>query len=60
MPRPRIRRRVRFKPGVTFFKPAGVRMMDLQESILTVDEFESVRLKDLLGLDQQEALWQLC
>jgi predicted DNA-binding protein (UPF0251 family) len=30
-------------------------MRDLEESIVTVDEFEAVRLKDLEGLDQEEA-----
>jgi predicted DNA-binding protein (UPF0251 family) len=54
MPRPRICRRVGFRPNVTYFKPAGMRIIDLDESILTVDEFEAVRLKDLLGLEQEE------
>ena len=30
-------------------------MIDLEESVLTVDEFEAVRLKDLDGLEQEEA-----
>ena len=55
MPRPRRCRRVWFKPNVTYFKPAGVRMVSLEESILTVDEFEAVRLKDLEGLDEETA-----
>jgi len=55
MPRPRLRRRVRFMPGVNYFKPAGVRLRELEEVILTVDEFEALRLKDLLGLGQEEA-----
>ena len=55
MPRPRRCRRVGFRPGVTYFKPAGVRMRNLKEVILSVDEYESVRLKDLDGLDQEEA-----
>jgi len=55
MPRPRRRRRVRFRPDVTFFKPMGVKESYLEESILTVDEFEAVRLKDLDGLDQEGA-----
>lgn len=55
MPRPRRCRRVWFEPNVTYFKPAGVRMIDLEESILTVDEFEAVRLKDLGGLDEETA-----
>lgn len=29
-------------------------MIDLEESILAKDEFEAIRLKDLLGLDQNE------
>ena len=55
MPRPRIRRWVRFQPGVTFFKPAGVRMAGLPETVLAFDEFEAVRLKDYEGVDQTEA-----
>jgi predicted DNA-binding protein (UPF0251 family) len=42
------------QPNVTYFKPAGVRMIDLEETILTVDEFEAVRLKDLEGFEQEE------
>ena len=30
-------------------------MVDLEESILTIDEYEAVRLKDLLSLEQEEA-----
>jgi len=55
MPRPRRCRRVWLEPDVTYFKPAGVRMIDLEESVLTVDEFEAVRLKDLEGLDEGTA-----
>ena len=55
MPRPRRCRRVWLEPDVTYFKPAGVRMINLEESILTVDEFEAVRLKDLGGLDEKTA-----
>ncbi len=55
MPRPRRFRRIHFQPGVTYFKPAGVRMSALEESILTLDEFEAVRLNDLECLDQIEA-----
>jgi len=29
-------------------------MTELKESVLLVDEFEAVRLKDLLGLEQEE------
>jgi len=39
-------------PDVTYFKPAGVPLKDLQEVCLTVDELEALRLKDVEGLDQ--------
>jgi len=55
MPRPRICRKVCFQPNVTYFKPAGIGMINLEESILMVDEFEAVRLKDLEGLEQETA-----
>jgi uncharacterized protein len=55
MPRPRLCRRVCFPPGLTYFKPAGIRLVDLEESVLTVDEFEALRLKDLEGLEQETA-----
>lgn len=55
MPRPRLYRRVYFEPNVTYFKPIGIPLVDLDEVILTVDEFESVRLKDFEGLDQEKA-----
>jgi len=55
MPRPRRLRRVRYWPAVTYFKPAGVRMAELKETVLTVDEFEALRLHDLEGLDQEKA-----
>jgi len=54
MPRPCKRRRVGCRPNSSYFKPAGIRKIDLEESILAVDEFEAVRLKDLLKLDQNE------
>ncbi|MFH1332329.1 MAG: DUF134 domain-containing protein [archaeon] len=55
MPRPRICRRVHFQPNVTYFKPAGVRLIHLDESVISIDELEAVRLKDLLQLDQEIA-----
>ncbi len=54
MPRPRLCRRVAFQPEVNYFKPAGVRIGYLEESTLTVEEFEAVRLKDLDGFEQND------
>jgi len=54
MPRPCKIRRVGGRPNSFYFKPAGIRKIELEESILPVDEFEAVRLKDYLNLDQNE------
>ena len=42
------------EPHHTYFKPAGVRMGELADSVLTVDEYEAVRLKDLEGMEQEK------
>lgn len=53
MSRPPKCRRVEFLPELTFFKPAGVPLRDLEEVGLTIEELEAIRLKDLLGLEQE-------
>lgn len=55
MPRPRRFRRVRFQPRFTFFRPDGIKKVELDKSILTVDEFEAIRLKDFENLEQKKA-----
>jgi len=55
MPRPCKRRRVRGRPNSSYFKPAGIRMIELEESVLTMPEFESIRLVDLNEVPQEEA-----
>ena len=55
MPRPFITRRVGFQPEVTYFKPTGVRMIELNQIVLAVDEFEAIRLKDFEKIEQVEA-----
>ncbi|MFH1585444.1 MAG: DUF134 domain-containing protein [archaeon] len=55
MPRPRICRRIKRMPSSTYFKPAGVGLRELEEVILTIDEYEAVRLVDLEGIEQNEA-----
>lgn len=54
MPRPLKYRRVAFLPNVTYFKPAGVPLRILEEVVLSVEEAEAIRLKDLEGLEQEE------
>lgn len=55
MPRPCIRRRVRGRPCSDYFKPAGVRMLELEEVVLDLSEFEAIRLIDFEGIEQSEA-----
>lgn len=55
MPRPRICRWINFTPRVTYFKPAGVRTMDLKEVVLTLEESEAIRLIDFENTEQGEA-----
>jgi uncharacterized protein len=54
MPRPPKCRRVERMPVNTYFKPAGISLKDLDEVILSVDELEAIRLKDMDGLEQAE------
>jgi len=55
MARPRRLRRITFQPDVTYFKPAGVSMMHLKETMLSFDELEVIRLIDSEGLDQTQS-----
>ncbi|MDF1497341.1 MAG: DUF134 domain-containing protein [Patescibacteria group bacterium] len=52
MPRPRLGRRIRFDPHVTFFKPQGVPMRLLEIVELSHEEVEALRLKNVEELDQ--------
>ena len=55
MPRPKKKRNIVCDPDVSYFKPRGVPMRVLKEVELTVDEYEAIRLADLLGLSHEEA-----
>lgn len=54
MPRPPKCRRVEQFPGITFFKPSGIPLPELPEVILSVEELEAIRLRDLDGLEHEE------
>ena len=54
MPRPSKCRRVAYMPEVTYFKPAGIPLRDLEEVRMSIEEAEAVRLKDLEGLEQEQ------
>jgi predicted DNA-binding protein (UPF0251 family)/predicted Fe-Mo cluster-binding NifX family protein len=53
--RPKSCRTVGVQPGVKYFKPQGVPLSDLEETILAFDEFEAIKLADRDGLYQEEA-----
>ena len=52
--RPQKDRIVAFNPDVSYFKPRGIPMIDLEETRLTVDECEALRLSDLLDLSHED------
>jgi predicted DNA-binding protein (UPF0251 family) len=53
MPRPRFRRRVGFIPEFGHFAPIGPILPE--EIVLTIGEFEAIRLKDFKDMDQEKA-----
>jgi predicted DNA-binding protein (UPF0251 family)/DNA-directed RNA polymerase subunit RPC12/RpoP len=55
MPRRKRHRFVHSEPTVSVYKPAGIPAKDLDEILLTVDEFEAMRLADYEGMNQREA-----
>jgi uncharacterized protein len=55
MARPVQPRKIEYIPRATFFKPAGVPRVELEEVGLTLDELEALRLADLNGLYQEMA-----
>jgi len=55
MVRPRLCRRIRFNPNVTYFKPQGVPLRFLEVIELTTEEAEALRLRNIKDLDQEEA-----
>jgi len=59
MPRPRRIRRIFFNPHATYFKPAGVPLAHLEDSILIREELEAIRLIDLEQIEQKKAAKQM-
>ncbi len=55
MARPVNCRWVTSMPQSDYFKPRGIPLSMLEEVVLTVDEFEAIRLADLEGLYQEQA-----
>lgn len=60
MPRPCKRRRICAEPVCRRFGPAGELPADIREPVtMTLDEFEAVRLIDLMGMTQEECAGQM-
>lgn len=55
MPRPRKCRRIVGTPRVTYFKPQGIPMSELDEVYLPYEGHEALRFADLEGMNQEEA-----
>jgi len=54
MPRPRLCRKIEFNPNITYFKPQGVPMRELEIVELTAEEIEAYRLRHINDMEQQE------
>jgi predicted DNA-binding protein (UPF0251 family) len=55
VPRPHASRHIARKPVVSIFKPLAVPFRALEEVVMTLDEYEALRLADLEGFYQDEA-----
>ena len=55
MTRPKCCRQIDGIPDKNYFKPKGIPASDLEEVILSLDEFEAVRLADFEGFYQEQA-----
>jgi len=59
MTRPRLCRRVKFNPAITYFKPQGVPLRFLEAVELTREEVEALRLKNINNLEQIDCARQM-
>ncbi len=55
MPRPKCCRHVGCVPDKNYFKPRGIPSSQLDEVVLSLDEYEAIRLADFEGLYQEQA-----
>ncbi len=55
MPRPPKPKLVQETPRAYFYKPRGIPMSKLEETLLRVEELEALRLVDLEGMYQEDA-----
>jgi predicted DNA-binding protein (UPF0251 family) len=50
MSRPKKCRNIKCQPNAYYFKPRAIPMLYLEEIVLSIDEFEAIRLADHKGL----------
>ncbi len=55
MVRPHKNRMVAYNPDISSFKPRGIPLIDLEEVQITIDEYEALRLSDLMDMSYEEA-----
>ncbi len=55
MPRPPICKRIEFNPVIRYFKPKGVPIKQLKIVVLTPEEVEALRLKNIENFNQLKA-----
>jgi predicted DNA-binding protein (UPF0251 family) len=55
MPRPKNNRKIVSPPLMKGFKPFGIPRRELETIVLSIDEYESIRLLDYEGLLQEQA-----
>ena len=55
MSRPKCCRKIGCAPDSNYFKPRGIPSTQLDEIVLSLDEYEAIRLADLEGLYQEDA-----
>jgi len=55
VPRPKCCRQIGVVPGKTCFRPEGASASSCDVVLLTLDEYEAIRLADLEGLYQEQA-----
>ncbi|PKN71090.1 MAG: hypothetical protein CVU54_03405 [Deltaproteobacteria bacterium HGW-Deltaproteobacteria-12] len=59
MPRPKCCRHVGCMPDKNYFKPRGIPASELEEVVLSLDEYEAIRLADYEQLYQEKAAAQM-
>lgn len=55
MTRPKCCRTIACIPDINYYKPKGIPSSLLEEVVLTLDEFEAIKLADFEGLYQEQA-----